>query len=134
MLNVQFNSDASIVLLLHHFVMQSNSTEAIWSILKSSSIKGWVILLLTVIEGVNTVGQIPSLFCNVDPEACHSHAIRTSIWSLHKCSKAKDLMHSKLLVKHPLATGRPQWRPIWPFGLLWECATYCTWGKKAELT
>jgi len=46
MLNVQFNSDASIVLLLHHFVMQSNSTEAIWSILKSSSIKGWVILFV----------------------------------------------------------------------------------------
>ena len=35
--------------------------------------------MLTVIEGVNTVDQIPSLFYSVDSEACHSNAIRTSI-------------------------------------------------------
>ena len=46
---LMFNSThkhQSIVLLSHHFVMQSQSTEAIWSILKSSSTKGWGILFV----------------------------------------------------------------------------------------
>ena len=62
---LMFNSTLKcqwIVLLSHHFVMQSHSTEAIWSILKSSSIN-WVILLLTVIEGVNRLDLITFLLC-----------------------------------------------------------------------